>query len=332
MSNNTIQTPILSIKRLCDIISIPPAKIEQICNNIESYYKPFDVYKGKREDGSDKWRHIDNPVGDLKLVQDRINKNILKPVSKNLPDFLTGGMPGRSILKNASFHLDKPMVITLDIANCFPSITDKMIFDVWRKQLNCSPKVSSVLTRLSTINFNLPQGSPASPILCNLTLYPLANAISKKARQKKVDFTIYMDDITLSGDKKPAQSLIADVIKIVSSHNLRISKEDAKFCILGSNYMQEITGLIVNQKPNIQRQKIESIRREIIEVSNNIHTTPSYVLNTLWGKITFLRAINEQQGEKMVAFANLKLGSENGIPKIAPSHKRRVCKSYKNVH
>jgi hypothetical protein len=47
--------------------------LERIAGRAGRYYRPFD----RRNDRRPKWRHIDNPVGVLKGIQKRIQREIL---------------------------------------------------------------------------------------------------------------------------------------------------------------------------------------------------------------------------------------------------------------
>ncbi len=329
-TNNSDLFPIATLQRLCGLIQITPTDLLSVSSTAGRYYEPFDLKKGIKADGSVRWRHIDNPTSDLKFLQTRIYKRILEPYAHSMPVYLTGGMPGRSIIDNASFHLSQPAIVTLDIEDCFPSIGHRKIYYVWRNQLRCSPDVASVLTRLTTFRYRLPQGSPVSPVLCNLALQPLADDISSYAKKQKLNFSLYMDDITLSGSAQLARNAIDFVIRRVNGYGYKINSE--KICVMDSNESQKVTGISANQKPSIQRKKIEELRLEILELGKVANEASSHELNSIWGKINHVKNVNLKKGLKLENLARSKIGDTIGIPKTRPKDITRTCRNINRKH
>jgi retron-type reverse transcriptase len=322
--------PINSLSRLGDLLGVPPNDIKQLANVAGRYYKPFDIYKGTRADGSIKWRHIDNPLPELKDLQTLIYRKLLKPLAPELPAYLTGGMPKRSIIDNASFHIAQPAIVALDIENCFPSISDRRIFEVWRTDLGCIPEVAGLLTKLTTLQTRLPQGSPASPILCNLALRPLADDINSYAAGQGLQFSIYVDDVTLSGDAQLVRVAISPVIKLVAQRGYRLNRQ--KILIMDANELQRVTGITTNQTPTIQRQKIQAIRQSILDVAAWQHSVTATELNSMWGKIQHVKNVAPNKGEKLEHLAQQLIGDTVGQPTAAASDKVRKCKSTRRKH
>ena len=160
-----IQSP----KRLGDILRIPPAKLAEIAESADVHYSPFALAKPPRPFErfyARKLRPIDNPLQDLKWIQQRIYRRLLKPMC--FPSHILGAIPKRSVMDNAEHHLTAALLVTLDVRQCFPSITNIHIYRVWSNFLGCSPPVAAMLTRLTTFGRHLPQGAPTSPLLANL--------------------------------------------------------------------------------------------------------------------------------------------------------------------
>lgn len=163
--------PILNLKRLEGIFNLSVEEIVDLAQSVEKYYKPFDILEPK-PGGTIKRRHIDNPVGKLKFVQQRINSVILRKVTPSLPNGVLGGVAGKSIIDNALPHTKKEVVVKVDLVDCFPNTDHLKIHRVWSEFLGSGRGPSSILTKLTTIQYCLPQGSPASLMLCNLALLP----------------------------------------------------------------------------------------------------------------------------------------------------------------
>lgn len=320
--------PLVSLRKLKFLLKTND--INELAASAGRHYNSFDIWKGKREDGSDKWRHIDNPADPLRKVQDDIYDRLLKPVATSMPDYLTGGMPKRSIKDNAYPHLDSAVVLGLDIENCFPSISNEVIFKVWRNQLGCSEEIARILTQLTTYQRRLPQGAPTSPILCNLALSPLAQDINSYAAKSGLTFTIYVDDITLSGDNSRVRGSIKTLIPMVEKHGLKISKE--KKAIMDSNEIQKTTGVLINQKMTLPKSKLLEIRKEIARLGELGNAAKTYELNSVWGKIQFVKSIDAKTGESLRVYANKHLEDIVGSPAQKPGDRTRKCSNFRKKH
>lgn len=141
---------VVSLRKLESILGIKRGLLRDVDKNADSYYRPFLNRKGG------KLRKIDNPIGDLKFIQDRIYSRILKPI--NLPSTMLGGIPGNSIKDMAKLHVKKKNVISLDLKDCFPRTKDKRVYALFKK-IGYSHKLAALLTRLTTYNTHIPPGS-----------------------------------------------------------------------------------------------------------------------------------------------------------------------------
>src|SRR5690349_1074658 len=79
----------------------------------------------------------------------------------------TGFVRGRSIVDNARPHVNRAVVINVDLADFFPSITAERVTAAWRG-LGWGAEAAAVLTAICTLDGRLPQGAPTSPALSNL--------------------------------------------------------------------------------------------------------------------------------------------------------------------
>ena len=311
--------PLISIRKLEHILSFERAEIRQIAAQAGSYYRPFDR---RREVGKGKWRHIDNPIGKLKLIQQKIYRKIL--INVQLPGNMLGGVTGFSIKNNARFHIKQTYLITLDLRDCFPSIHDRKVFNVFKNIMGCSNEIASLLTKITTFQHRLPQGAPTSPMLANLTLLPLYDQVGLIANELDLRWTFWIDDIAISGDR--AIEAIEKVIRAIqrNGHAVRHSK----IRIMPRNTSQSITGTLVNRKVSFGRKKLEDIRSQITSVADQPEI-PDYLIQTIRGKIAHVNSLCSIQGAYLTRLADRilpKTGIEGTRP---PSYETRLCNSYK---
>lgn len=267
-----------SLHKLEYVLGIEREILRDVAANVSIYYKPFNKVKGSKK------RHIDNPTGKLKLIQSRLDKRILKNIQ--LPPTILGGVSKKDTRINALFHSGKKYVVTLDLKNCFPSTSDTRIFQVF-KNMGYSTKLSSLLTRLTTYDGYLPQGSPSSTSLLNLVMLPLHDEIQELIKKDNITCTFWVDDITFSGNFP--QKYLGEIIPKIQKFGYSIRRKKVKIM---PRYKQQITtGLLVNNFPGVPRQKLKEYRKQIVK--QEIGSISAQ------GKAQYALHINKHQGRKL---------------------------------
>lgn len=199
---NVQELEIRSPKRLADLLKVPPEKLESVAANSKTCYGPFMLARPPRpfqRAYSPKLRPIDNPLREIKWIQQRIYRRLLKPIC--FPQHVIGAVPKRCVTDNTQRHLHSDLLITLDVQQFFPSITNKQVYKVWSEFLGCSPPVARLLTRLTTFNRHLPQGAPTSPLLANLVIWMIDEPIRKLCDDLLVAYSTWIDDLAFSGER-----------------------------------------------------------------------------------------------------------------------------------
>ena len=233
--------PIQSIESLAYSLGVQKNILLEINQSeLDKYYKEF--YQGKR-----KLYCIKQP---LQLIQKRIKSNILDRVK--YPNFLHGGIAGRSAITCAKVHLNKAVLFHEDIKNFFPSVTEKHIFNLWRYYFHFSEKVAKILTKLTTYQNELPQGSSTSVHLANLVLLA-GNDELKLYQELKVsgcEYTRYIDDIQVSSKKNISPNektiIIQKIIRFVKSKGFRTNHKKRE--IQGSQNRKDMLGYVLGRE------------------------------------------------------------------------------------
>ncbi|WP_010665274.1 reverse transcriptase family protein [Marinilabilia salmonicolor] len=223
-----------TLKHLAFILKVNLSEIESIIQNIDKYYTERVITK-EGKNGKTKSRTINPSHNRLKVIQKRIQKNILLNV--RLPDYAYGAVKGRDNVDNTNVHKGKKYKFTTDLRNFFPSISHHHVFKMFRLN-DFSPEVSRVLTQLTTYKGKLPQGSPTSSTIANLVFVQTGNNLSLFAKQYNITFTSFVDDLTFSSpvDFKEKSNMI---IEMVTKDGFKISHNK-------TNYSRNpiVTGLI----------------------------------------------------------------------------------------
>ena len=210
-------------------------------------YKRFTVRK--RSGGT---RTLLAPEPALKRTQRRILRRLLARLKTH--PAATGFQKGHSIVTNALPHVGKAVVIRLDIRDFFPATHAKRVKKYFRK-IGWNNEAATLLTRLCTWENGLPQGAPTSPRLSNLVNYRLDARLEGLAHSQGAAYTRYADDMTFSlaaTNHRVSSSIVFCAKRILRDfkYTLHMGK---KLRIRRAHQQQRVTGLVVNNAPNLPR-------------------------------------------------------------------------------
>jgi retron-type reverse transcriptase len=210
-------------------------------------------------------RTLNVPNDALKAVQRTILKRLLARLAVH--PAAHGFEPGRSIVTNAQGHVGKYQLLKMDIREFFPSTTKARVTAYFRT-IGWDDDAASLLTRLCTYRGGLPQGAPTSPRLSNLLNVPLDARLQGLANEAGATYTRYADDMTFSfGPAKPEGvtgrgrvAMVIQVTKLVLDDYGYKLHQDKKLQLRHDHEQQLVTGLVVNEKLAIPREKRRLLR------------------------------------------------------------------------
>lgn len=271
-------------------------KIYSISNNIENNYK---IHKIPKKDG---YRIIYEPSSILKYIQRQILKNVLS--EQRISKYAKAYYKGVCLRENAFPHIHKKLILKLDIHNFFENID---FFSVYKHcfSIQYFPKsIGALLTYFCTYQGFLPQGAPTSAYISNLVMRDFDEQIGAWCEQQNINYTRYSDDMTFSGDFIP-QQIIQKVRKML--YLLGLELNDKKTCVIGNSQRQSVTGIVVNEKMQVNAKYRNHIRQEIYYIKKfgidshlsriHVKVDKTAYLNQLYGKILFVLQINNQDKE-----------------------------------
>lgn len=271
--------------------------IYSISNNIEKNYK---IYKIKKRNG--KYRTIYEPNLILKQIQKQILNNILN--NKSISKYAKAYHKGIQLKDNAIPHINKEMILKLDIKDFFENISFLNIFN------SCFPieyfpkSVGMILTYLCTYDNHLTQGSPTSAYISNLVMKEFDEELGNWCNLRNISYTRYSDDMTFSGAFNPSE-LITKVRKMLYKLGLELNND--KIHIVYKSSSQNVTGIVVNEKMQVNVKYRNKIRQEIYYIKKfglsshlkkcDINIDSKRYLNILYGRVLYVLQINENDKE-----------------------------------
>ena len=277
-----------------------------ITNNIKDNYK---IYKIEKKNG--KYRTIYEPKSLLKHIQKQILNNILE--NKKISKYAKAYHKGISLKDNAIPHINKEIILKLDVKNFFDNI---FFFDIYNScfPIEYFPKsVGMLLTSLCTYNGKLIQGSPTSSYISNLVMKEFDEILGLWCDKNNISYTRYSDDMTFSGNFNPSE-IIIKVRKML--YKLGLELNESKIHVINRSNSQIVTGIVVNEKIQVSSKYRNKIRQEIYYINkfgleshllkNNIKISHKKYLNILYGKILYVLQINENDEEFIKYKMNIK--------------------------
>jgi len=276
----------------------------------EQKYKEFKIQK--RSGGT---RLIFAPKNRLKFIQRKLNE-VLQEIYKQKTS-VHGFVRNKSIKSNAKNHINKRFLINIDIKDFFPSINFGRVYGVFSSYpFNFNKEVAVALAQICCHKAQLPTGAPTSPIVSNFVCRRLDNALMTFLSKQKCSYTRYADDITISTNLKLLPSTICsitentltlnrDFIQIFETNGFQINPDKTRYATKQNR--QEVTGLIVNKKVNINRKYLRQVRAMInawethgiqkaalehfqkYNFKNRVSSDPEFFYkNTLIGRVGFI--------------------------------------------
>ncbi|HEY1111434.1 MAG TPA: reverse transcriptase family protein [Opitutaceae bacterium] len=267
-------------------------------------------------------RELAAPHRDMARCQEWIRTHILDRVP--LHDAAHGFVTGRNTVTNATPHLKRAAVVNADLKDFFPSITFPRVKGVFQ-QLGYSPAAATVLALLCTecprtrVTFEsrelwvaagrrgLPQGACTSPALSNLVARGLDSRIAGMARKHGWTYTRYADDLTFSADGEATAKigwLLARMRQIVTEESFTVNEKKTR--VQRPNSQQTVTGVVVNEHPNIPRDVVRRLRAILHHAkteglaAQNRENHPHFE-GWVVGMISYVKMVNPARGAQLRA-------------------------------
>lgn len=224
-----------------------------VSNHVEEHYHPAVIRK--RSGGE---RHLQVP--DRLLM--KIQRNILHHILDQMPvsPHATAYRRGTGILLNARGHVGTKQLLKLDIRDFFGSILVPMVLQSAFPSRYFPPSVAMLLTSLCCYQEYLPQGAPTSAAISNLVMKPFDDHMGAWCGERGIHYSRYCDDMTFSGDFD-ADEVIRKAGGFLHAMGFELNRE--KTHVVCSGRQQTVTGIVVNQKPQVSREYRRRLRQEI---------------------------------------------------------------------
>lgn len=266
-------------------------------------------------------RLISAPMPRLKNIQYWVLERILYVLP--IHDAAHGFVPNRSILSNARPHLQADVVVNMDLKDFFPTITFNRVKGLFRS-LGYSEQISILLASIctepsvdrveadGTIYYvengprRLPQGAPSSPMLTNLICQKMDRRMAGAAQKLGFKYTRYADDMTFSGSTESYQNvgrLLGLTKHIIQEEGFDLHPD--KLHVMHKNRRQEVTGIVVNKKLNVNRRNVRKFKALIFQIEKDGIEGKHWgqganLLDSILGFAQFYASVNPEKGKPLL--------------------------------
>ena len=240
--------------------------------------------------------------------------------------------PRRSVHTFAAPHVGCQTLIRLDLENFFTSINPGAVLGVFRSA-GYPEQVAHCLTGLVTNAVppavlgaatppielrsrhrhmlsmlrqpHLPQGAQTSPALANLAAYGLDCRLNGLAEAFGAAYTRYADDLAFSGGReltRRSAKFVTLASEIITDETFSVNHRKTR--IAGRAHRQILTGIVVNESPNVPRPDFDRLKAVLHDAASHGPSVAnrdglSDFRAHLLGRISWVAASNPQRAERL---------------------------------
>ena len=280
-------------KSLSIELNFPLGVLYRVASDPRSFY-----FYQRRQLGKKK-RLLRIPQGPLMEIQRAVKTKLLDPM--RLAKSVHGWRKQRSPKTYTRHHVGQGLVLNADIQDFFPSVDAGRVYRFWI-EAGYSASAAKLLTSLTTLDNQLPQGSPTSQSVGNQILRGLNRRLSSLARHHHLNFGSYGDEVTLSGRRR-TRRLKGLTLRIIEQEGFTANQNKVK--VMLRNRPQELAGNIVNTKNGPGRPKYRDLRAILHNCQRHGPETQNRELHPnfkqhLQGRIAQFRHLNPHQGYQLL--------------------------------
>ena len=238
---------------LANEIGVSAESLADVVRDSSAFYREFQL--PKRRGGS---RTIAVPSPVLMQVQRWLLSNVLERI--DVGPWCYGFVKGRSVLDNARMHVGCAALLGMDLADFFPSIGIKRVIRIFTRA-GYAPKVAYYMAACCCLRGVLPQGAATSPYISNLVAKRLDARIAGYCRKRRLTYSRYADDLSISG-RAASADVAAAIARIVREEGFQTN--EAKTRLARGREMKIVTGLSVGgRRIALLRKTKRELRQEV---------------------------------------------------------------------
>lgn len=271
----------------------------------------YHIFYTPKKDGSK--RLIEDPVGALQLVQEKLNHWLGAAYFFNRTDAAFGFVLSvksdpdtRNIATNAQRHIGCKYLYNADLKDFFHQISKSRIHEIFSHPPFCfEHEVAELLSGLTTFKGRLPMGAPTSPVLSNFATIELDNELLQLAQWGGWQYTRYADDMSFSSSVAFSDQDLQRIHTITKENRFEFNERKSKRYRV--NDVKLITGIEVRENNiHVPDSFIRKLSEELIKLGNLIEVANRMGRREKWidkyqqqveGKVAFVQFVHGASSE-----------------------------------
>lgn len=274
-TNNVIS----NVANLANALGVSEVELKRISNLKDS--DKYQIFYINKSDG--RQRQIHKPCKDIRNIQRRINHRIFKEIVI-WPEYLYGSVPKQKEVEPQDYvncaknHCGAKSILKLDIQDFFDNISENLVKSIFLNFFKYSNNVASILTKICCVDSKVPQGGLTSSYLASLCLYSMEPKTVLRLHNKKLKYTRFVDDITVSSQKENFDfSAIINVIETaLNSLDLPLNKQKIVIQKFSSEPMKVHNLRVDFSTPRYDRQEYKRIKSAIHKLADQKNNLLNY--------------------------------------------------------
>ena len=232
-----------TIEELALLLEVSVPKLEELSQKAPFLYSYREIPRPGKQP-----RIIEPPHRILKEIQRKLLKSMLTDLHCDSSIFAQKGKNiVDAVLPHVANPIPKPLVLTMDIKNFFPTVTTTQVYKALTSR-GISQSAAQIITRLTTHNGYLPQGAPTSVALARLVIHPVIKDVKRALNSLNVKYfiSVYVDDITISGPVG-LERMVKTIVNIFKRHGFELDTDKKLKKMLYKRDCQEVLGIRIDR-------------------------------------------------------------------------------------
>jgi hypothetical protein len=232
----------VTVGDIANAMELTERQVWALARNMERAF-----WSTRRKNVRGKVREIDPPKRETRRVLRRLHRFLQRKLRAH--PSVHGGARSRSCFTSARSHLGRRYVVTRDIKNAYPSITQEALKQRLGR-MGFRSDVALLLSRLCTVKGRLAQGSPVSSDALNLFLYDGDRALSAACGRRRANYSRTYDDMVISIDSARMAEWPGDTMrKHIENHDLSVNaRKLRRNGFQPQHHEQRVHNIAVNNK------------------------------------------------------------------------------------
>lgn len=272
----------VTIDEIARAVSLSESHLWALGRNMDRAFCPT-----RRKNVRGKVREIDAPKRMTRRILRRLHRFFQRKLRAH--SSVHGGARSRSCFTAARKHMGRRYVVTRDIKNAYPSITQGALKHRLLR-LGFRSDVALLLSLLLTVKGRLAQGSPVSSDALNFFLFDADRALSAACGKRGANYSRTYDDMVISvNSPRTAEWPGIAMRRQIENHGLQINlKKHREGGFQPSHYEQRVHSIVVNNKRGLRINGMQA--RHAVELAQSYIRSAKVVSHNSLEALAFKRS------------------------------------------